>query len=284
MKHSFNASYIAFASKPNQAQSGIAHSSMEPTEMDLAELAEHVSQGKSFCLASFTGKRCIANFDSASLLAVDIDNGNYTLPQLLARAGKFKPSLIYSTFSSTAAKPKWRVCWQLEEQIFDAAKFKAMLKHLAVLYDADPACVDSARMLFGTNQGIAHFAMELLSPSLFPSALNVQSFSFATSNVSNELSETEQAELIKALPYAKRYELSLLWKKVQSNLAKPSSSRYQSIWNSARELAQLGFLADNIIAASMLKELSQHKAYDSYDKEPAEIISAGIAWGRKHCI
>lgn len=284
MKHLIYASNVQFSSKPDRARAGIASDSMEPMELDCNQLAEHIAQGKSFCLASFIGKRNISNFDSATLLAVDIDTGNKTFAELCCiwTELKLKPCIVYETFSSSEETKKWRIVWQCDEQIFDAAEFKALLKYLVKQFNADSACADSARLMFGTNKAIAMLEpRNFISLCKFPE-LEIQQYSPANSKASYMLDEAEQKAIIDKLPYAIKLSLSKQWESIASEIAKPCDSRYKALWHSSRKLAQAGFLADNIIAESLLAEIKKHAIYADYDKDIVSIVYAGIRWGRKH--
>lgn len=122
------------------------------TEREPIELANDIYLGHAYT-TWMNGRRSLDNFILAGHIAIDMDSGDErssfdTLQKhdLVQMYG----SLMHTTPSHTAAAPRARVIFFLDEPITDAAKFQTAAKFMVAQFDgADLACTDASRFFYG---------------------------------------------------------------------------------------------------------------------------------------
>lgn len=126
--------------------------SFEPMSLEPIELANYVYLGQGYA-GWHNGRRKIENFVRSGFIAIDMDSGDerssfdrlqkHDLVQMYG-------SLMHTTPSHTAAAPRARVIFFLDEPITDAAKYQTAAKFLVAQFDgADTACTDASRFFYG---------------------------------------------------------------------------------------------------------------------------------------
>lgn len=93
------------------------------------------------------GYRRSDNFISADLLALDFDNGIWTIDratEVFKQAGYFH--IIGTTKSHTAAHHRFRAVLVWHQKITDGRQYRQNVEKICDRYPADPACKDTARM------------------------------------------------------------------------------------------------------------------------------------------
>ena len=132
------------------------------TELNVEELAEHISNGRSFCVGTFEDKRRKANFISSQIIGLDFDAG-------MPDSWHEPPHILYQSFSHTAENPKYRAVWFLDSVVTDADAYKSLVLGMFKLYpEADKACSDCTRLFFGTNKDCHYIDHEPLAVSSIP--------------------------------------------------------------------------------------------------------------------
>ena len=154
MKFSICLDNTAYTAKPSGHEVGIINNRVAKhvVELDIAELADKLSNGHSWCSATFTGtKRNAKEFAQSQLLVLDFDDN--TQPEaVLATAKEFKLvcNLINPSFSDTPERRKFRAVFVLEAPITDNAYYKALVKGFQKVFPTcDKACKDVCRLWFG---------------------------------------------------------------------------------------------------------------------------------------
>lgn len=112
--------------------------------------------GYSFTPAVFKdNKRKNANWEQQSIFALDFDDG-LTPEKAIKIANDYgiNPSVVYTSFSDSPAKRKFRVLFFLDKVITDAKEAKFIILNLMNMYEgqADKACKDYARLFFGGKE------------------------------------------------------------------------------------------------------------------------------------
>ena len=152
-------------SKPTGAEIGAIRNSLLYTS-DLVsnvtadELATAISQGKTIqgMIPDFKkGGNTDDHFVEQQIFCLDFDNKTdderITLPQIHERCDKYnvQPFLISESFSSSDSNPKYHVLFAESAPTTSADTARAkILSLLATFPEADPACKDPSRIIFGT--------------------------------------------------------------------------------------------------------------------------------------
>ena len=151
----------AFLNKFNRTGRRAAFSgSFMPDQITLAQFVAHIQQGRAWTISQFRGHtRSKATFISSELLGVDCDDHVSVQEALLDPFVQQYAFLLYPSPSSTPEHPRTRIVFRLSEAVTTAARLEVILRgliaHLAHLRP-DPACIDAARMYYGsTHPGTA---------------------------------------------------------------------------------------------------------------------------------
>lgn len=132
-------------------------STFKRATVGLQAFVEHIEQGRAWTLHAFKSNRRIGTeWQSAQLLALDLDNCPLTAPELadlpFIRDYAF---LVYPSPSSTPKTPKTRVVFVLDMPITDATRWQALqialMAHFSDL-QPDKSCKDTARLFYGSTQ------------------------------------------------------------------------------------------------------------------------------------
>ena len=150
---------LKFDSKPAaDAVAGISMriSTCANKELTLEEFADHIGSGGSFSPAHYSEGRSSKGFLRSNTLCLDYDEGNYSLDALLSNF-EYKPAITYESFSSSKENRKWRLIFKCDRDLTNVAELKENLMSLAAGTPYDKACVDAARLFFGTNKRVRVF-------------------------------------------------------------------------------------------------------------------------------
>jgi hypothetical protein len=144
--------------KPSSNQIPLINQRLNSPSVELSceELAGMVGSphSRTWVPAEFEGPRSNDNWKSQQLFALDFDGG-IKLEEVLERLNEFGLScnFCYSTFSSTADNPKFRVVFMFKDPIIIKAHRDEIMDALLMLFpEADKGCRDSARMFFGGRE------------------------------------------------------------------------------------------------------------------------------------
>lgn len=115
----------------------------------LAELGNEILKGKAIVPAVLNGKLQDANFVEQQLFALDIDYIGVSLEDLKARFKDYPYALIYTSFSHTAAVPKYRLLFVADRVITNADEARFITAALMDIAGcADERCVDVSRIFY----------------------------------------------------------------------------------------------------------------------------------------
>ena len=123
----------------------------ENRDLDAAELAAEIKNGHAFCAQHKPGGRRTSGFIAAGYLAVDIDHG------LTLEAAKSDPyfqrfaTVLYTTPSHKEDMHRFRIVFELEQPIEDAARMTQALTGLTARFGGDKACTDACRIFYGSS-------------------------------------------------------------------------------------------------------------------------------------
>ena len=145
---------VAYDSKPEGKDIGAITNRLPKNRatVSLEELANKAVAGHSW-KASVLSDTSNASFVSSSLVALDIDNkASYTsIDDFMGLEHKYKPCIVYETFSSTPEHNRYRVVYAFDEVITDYSTIVALYKEVKAQYptvDIDNS-VDPGKILFG---------------------------------------------------------------------------------------------------------------------------------------
>lgn len=146
---------IEYNSKPQGREVGIISNRIitQPVDISVEELAINLIKGKTFIPASFKERegRIKRNKDywySQQVIGLDFDEG-MTLQEAIQEFSD-TASFIYTTFSHTEEKHKFRVVFALDRPIYRAEEFQKIITELMTKYpQADEQCKDCTRLFFG---------------------------------------------------------------------------------------------------------------------------------------
>lgn len=144
---------VQYTSKPSSPEAAIITTRIikHPVKVSVENLAPSICAGQTWTPAYFEGNRDNDSWLSQSILALDFDCG--LPPEVLLKRLKDQGldcTFAYASFSSTPEVPKYRLVWQLEQMITDAAKWKQMMEALkTILPEHDKKAVSLAQMFYG---------------------------------------------------------------------------------------------------------------------------------------
>lgn len=131
MAHKLLMDTKAYLNKPTKEDARFIHRRMDRVELTLEEIIEHALAGYTFKSVVLTSTQK-TSFESASLIVLDIDNGqttngikvqtsNYSFNDVICHCESLQLPIaaIYSTHNSTHTWPRFRVIFQLDKIITD---------------------------------------------------------------------------------------------------------------------------------------------------------------------
>ncbi|WP_152394754.1 hypothetical protein [Paenibacillus guangzhouensis] len=148
----------AYTDKPQEAGKISNRITSYEVDITLGELADEIVKGKTFVpatLKSIDGvkKRQKLYWDRQQIIALDIDEG-LSLDQALSNPFiKENAAFIYTTFSHSPSKHKFRIVFALDKPVFHYEHFEQIWSYLfAQLPYADSACKDGVRLFYGGRE------------------------------------------------------------------------------------------------------------------------------------
>lgn len=130
----------------------------QEASLPIDELALAIKDGKTFAPATFksmngTVKRNKECWYSQQVVALDFDEGMTLNEALEDTFFKKNAAFIYTTFSHTESKHKFRVVFVLSELVTNYRIVESLLMELMVMYpQADKTCKDATRLFFGGKE------------------------------------------------------------------------------------------------------------------------------------
>lgn len=270
---------------PEQARYLTSRLAIQQCRISIRKLASELGKGKTWSPSTFRyyapknkPYRHIDAFEQMSLVALDLDDGNLEEAAIHAICDEhcFEPAILHESFSSTLKVRKWRVIFALDRQITTVGEAYHCIGALAQLFDADAACIEPARLLYGTTHDKIRYvdaAAEIDASLLLAMPVQKQQ-----AKKPGHIG-TKHRGIITSRELAI---VRLVAQDAREAIADPETigSRYMALWSSARKLAQLALFDSETVTQLLLKELDKHKAiWGDWDKVPVEVIDNAIAWG-----
>lgn len=172
MKFKLNVGTIKLNSKPTKdSQVGIIRNSLNNiVEIDILQLTRVVLNFP-FTPSVLRGGSSATNWESQQVFVLDFDNG-FTPDEFLERIRKYEmeePTIIYTSFSDSPEKRKFRVVFVLDEPILDFDHSDNIRQGLFCLFpEADKSCLDAPRFFY-PGKNIIHFNDEPIFINFFTS-------------------------------------------------------------------------------------------------------------------
>ena len=121
--------------------------------LSMIEIKQYLNNGHSFIFSRLNkgiSGASQSQFDSSSLLPLDVESRGLFLDDLLAicKEYKVKPALIYTTKSHSKEDPRYRMLFALDEAIKNSTEYHELLARLIAIFKADKKCCDNARVYY----------------------------------------------------------------------------------------------------------------------------------------
>lgn len=166
---------VEYKSKPNDTGTITNRIVKYPVDITIEQLAQEVIKGKSFVPAYLNTKdknnkirRSKECWTSQEIICLDFDNG-MTIEEAIEEF-KNDACFIYTTFSHTKHKHKFRVVFKLNEIIHNKNIIESILKYYVHKYKnkgIDEQCTDCSRLFYGgKNLVILNYNNELIVDDL----------------------------------------------------------------------------------------------------------------------
>lgn len=275
--------------------------------LNIVKLAKAIMRGQTWSPYVFKTcpdwkrrRRLEGLFESCQVFALDFDNGK-TLEEIQEKASGIgvNLSLIHTSFSSVPTYPKHRAILILDEPLVDFTQTKKISIGLAKAFDSDEACVDTARLYFGSGPDCIVFLdrdAKTTVKTLEEIAASVKADQFLTSSKLNQDkpdeaiwgSEQVQLELFSKIP---RDKLNSIKRKIKGILMEiegydPSTSkktsRYDCVWRNSSRIARMPEVTGHMTHSWVLDAISKNSQFDDWDKDASAVVTSAITWSANH--
>ena len=274
--------------------------SQYPEKVSIADFAGLIQKGHTYCNAIFKlcdisglRRRAQSNFESQQVFSLDLDNGVFTEVEQIIDVCEdvgYEPFMIYESFSSSEELRKWRVLFLTDFPTYRSEEAKRILRFLNDPFGGDTACVDSARLLFGTSPGKVRYCDEAYEPinlmalraELPPPAAYkpVESMYFQDGSLE------DQGRLLAQLTPNQLKLVRQICREAEEAVRNPVESFYKShylaVFNSTVKMAKVSHLFSNVIRRWVLRWINEEEAYLDWKYNPEKVIDQAIIWGRQH--
>lgn len=276
-------------------------------ELNIVKLARAITRGQTWSPYVFNvcpdwkrPRRLEGLFESCQVFALDFDNGE-TLEEIQEKATGIgvNLSLIHTSFSSTPELPKHRAILLVDEPLTDFTQTKKISIGLAKSFGSDEACVDTARLYFGSGpDSVVYINRDAKNTvkTLGEIAEAVKADQYLTNSKLNQDKPDEaiwgtpeiQKDLFAQIPKNK---LNSLKRKIKGILmdietydstTSSKSSRYNCVWRGASRIARMPEVTGCMAHEWVLKAIEANKAFDDWDKDPSRVITSAIEWSSSH--
>lgn len=273
-------------------------------EVSPKDLARHISMGRTW--SPFTFKECPdwkrprrleGLFDQCQILGVDFDDGR-SVDDIIKAARNFNLTytLIHHSFSSTPEHPKLRGVIFLDAPLNDFDRTRTLSTGLAYLLGGDKACIDVARMFYGsTSESVIS-----LQPGLYTSVamleeitkgVDIPRIKTTTLNKSKEDGEgwgdmqaqkASWATLSKSQKAFIVAKLNGVRKELNEFTGQAGRSRYECVWRNTSRLARMPELLGSTVYDMVMDCVTHNKYFDDWDKDPDTVVRSAIEWSFSH--
>ena len=129
-------------------------------DISIEDIIKYIEQGYSVSPSVMSGGCKAENWQKQQLFMVDIDNDNSNEPLLsvadalkICTANNLPPAFYYYSFSHSERKPKYRLCFVMNELVTEKSKRQAIIETLIKLFkQSDKGCKNADRVFYGTNK------------------------------------------------------------------------------------------------------------------------------------
>jgi hypothetical protein len=236
-------------------------------------------------------------FAGCQVLGVDYDAGE-SLESIMSRAAEagIGFNIIHHSFSSTPAHPKFRGIIFLREEITEVVQAKVLSTALAYGLDGDKACVDLARLYFGsTADSVVHLDAEATTPILTLEALaeRVQAEQYVVPRTAIPKENdpdwgdiTDQRRIWAGLTpgkreFVKRKILGIL-REIESFDGANGGSRYECVWKKTSRIARMPETVGNVVREWVLERIEANPYFADWDKDADSVVRNAITWSFDH--
>ena len=140
-----------FTNKAKPEDFNLANRNFVNEDISQDELAQHINEGYSFCSQHKNNYKKSANFTCSGVIAVDVDEGISLEAALNHEYVKQHCSIVYTTVNHSKEFNRFRLIFELDEPIEDAAIFKSCVAGISKKFGGDPSCTDACRMFYGSK-------------------------------------------------------------------------------------------------------------------------------------
>ena len=236
-------------------------------------------------------------FSSCQVLGVDYDAGD-SEEEIIDRARTLgvKFNILHHSFYSTPEHPKFRGIIFLDTEITDIETAKLYSTAVAHALDGDKACVDVARLYFGSRPD----SIRLLDTDTTTSVSVLKGLADATRASQYIVSRQavakdhdpnwgtiEDQRLIWAhlqpgkREFVKRKILGIL-REIEGFDGSDGTSRYDCVWKKTSRIARMPETVGNVVKKWVLERIEINPYFDDWDKNADAIVSNAIAWSFDH--
>lgn len=154
---------VAYSAKPKEHISIIKprlQSDSTIFDVSIDELITAIEKGYSISPALMRGGAKAENWTEQQLFMIDIDNDKKNADIMteaealfICQENNIRPAFYYHSFSHSEDKPKYRLCFVMNEVITDTQTRALIINTLIDLFpQSDTSCKNADRLFFGTNK------------------------------------------------------------------------------------------------------------------------------------
>jgi len=242
-------------------------------------------------------RRIEALFESCQVLGIDFDNGE-PADEIVARAASIglNFNILHHSFSSTESFPKFRGILFLENNLNNLNLAKLYSVAVTHALQADTACVDVARLYFGsTKESVIRFdsncLTELATLQKISDSIQAEKYIVTRESVPREHDpdwgsiEDQRKIWLKLTPgkreFVKRKILGIL-REIESFDGSKGGSRYECVWRKTSRIARMPETVGNVVKKWVLERINNNPHFADWDKNAEEVVSNAIAWSFEH--
>lgn len=271
-------------------------------EVSVSTLAKTIAKGQTWSPYVFKEcpnwkrrRRLEGLFESCQVFALDFDNGE-TFDHILelSKSLGLQPNIVHTSFSSTPEKPKHRAIFFCDTQINDFAKAKLYSIGLANLFNSDKACVDAARLYFGSSsqsvvytQGDVYtnvYTLEKLCKNVKLESV-IKEYKCTRKEIEWGDAETQQA-IFSKIPRTKLNKIKSKIKTVLFIIEKydglDGGSRYNTLWKYTSKLARMPEVTGKACYEWVMRSVEANQHFADWEYNPSEVITSAIEWSFDH--
>jgi hypothetical protein len=275
----------------------------EIKELSVSKLAACIAKGQTW--SPYTFKECPdwkrrrrleGLFESCQVYALDFDNGE-KLEELIDKTTSLglTPNIVHESFSSTLDYPKFRFIFVGSEVITDFSQAKKYATALAIAFNSDKSCVDTARLYFGsTPESVKLVSSDPQVSTEFLEKLSKKTKAHLLNSTQkrDEHKDVEwgdaqlQRSIFSKLP---RKKLNLVKSKIKTLLfvienysGDTGESRYNILWKHTSKIARMPEVTGLACYEWVMDALGKNPYYASWDYNASCVVTNAIEWSFMH--